>query len=43
MCFFPQLGVRDVIVPGESPLAEIGNASRTMRKNGEVLKRGGFD
>jgi hypothetical protein len=25
-----------------SPLAKIGNASRTMRKNGEVLKRGVF-
>ena len=28
---------------GGSPLAKIGNASRTMRKDGKVLERGVFD
>jgi len=30
------------VIPGWS-LAKIGNASRTMRKDGEVLERGVFD
>ena len=37
------LGSREIQVPGESPLAKIGNDSRTIGKDGEELVRVVFD